>query len=113
MCPPGFTASASPAPTQAAKTEQRKYQPMTLLPMRPNRLRGRLAAPLKREKKITGMTTILSMLTNTLPKGEIQGKAFAVTGMPVRSVMTQRLIPMAEPRRNPAPEAYRQSSRDP
>ena len=68
---PGLTASARTAPTIAAKREHRRYQLIVLRPTRPNLFMGRLAAPVMREKKMTGMTIIFNMLTKTRPKGEM------------------------------------------
>ena len=73
----GLNAIARATPSTAAKTEVAAYHATTLPPTLPDCFRGRLAAPMMREKKMMGKTTILSMATMTSPNGATTGRTRA------------------------------------
>ena len=91
----GLSMRARTMPKTPAKSEVTKYQPMTEPPRRPNFESGRLAAPMMREKKMMGMTTIFSMAMRMVPKGETkETMAFTVSLLPAWEQAKPATMPM-------------------
>ncbi len=65
----GFRKSASPVPNTLANSEVARYQTITQTPSRPNFRSGRLAAPVTSDRKMIGITTILSIAMRIVPNG--------------------------------------------
>ena len=62
---PGLNPIASTEPKTAAKSEVKKYQTITFIPIFPNSFVGTEAAPSIKDKNITGITIIFNIATKT------------------------------------------------